>query len=85
MALTDAQSQRVETLRARIEALESQYDAILKLPESYSPAGSVAITNRKLADIRREIDEVARELRAYLRGALDGTGDGITRGYPVYG
>lgn len=71
----------IEILKQRREALQAQYDAILREPSSYSVSGSVSATNRSLKELREEIAAVDRQIAAYF--GVVGPG-GMSRRYPRY-
>lgn len=66
-------------LRRRMVASQA-YDRLLAEPASYSIQGSVSVTSQKLAELRREIEEIDRTIAAVC-GKDSG---GIRRSYPNY-
>ena len=71
----------LEELKQRRAAIQAQYDAILKEPQSYSVSGSVSATNRSLKELREELAAVDAEIAQHL--GMSGPG-GMRRRWPRY-
>ena len=68
----------LQKLIERRQKLQQAYDDLIMAPASYSIQGSVSAQEQKLADIRKELDAIDRQIAAHLGS------NGIKRSYPNY-
>lgn len=78
MGLEHLRRTALERLLARRRKLADAYDALISDPASFGVTGAVSVTNRKLDELRAEMDALDRRI-ATIAG-----GGGITRCYPDY-
>ena len=68
----------LQKLIERRNKLQQAYDDLIMAPASYNIQGSVSAQEQKLADIRKELDAIDRQIAAHLGS------NGIQRSYPNY-
>ena len=79
--MDELRKKAIDRLLKRREAIQKAYDELICEPDSYGITGAVNVSNRKLADLRKELASIDDKISALVAG--NGVA-GMTVKYPDY-